>query len=168
MKKLAMPLALAVMMAGGAPALAQEGLGASGGITGYITDLSGTTALIEESPREQSGSAKASVEITAETEVFSRQGQQRVPTVPEDLEAGQRVEATFVGPVAESYPVQATAGSIIILPDPNEPGGANVLPDTGGAPSWPIVLSASGCLLVGVLLRRPAGGTTKPREGAPG
>ena len=157
-----MPLALAVMMAGGAPALAQEGLGASGGITGYVTDLSGTTALIEANPRDRSGSAKASVEITAETEVFSQQGQQRVPAGPEDLETGQRVEAIFVGPVAESHPVQATAGSITILPDPDETGGATVLPDTGGASLGLRTLLVAGCLLASLLPRR-----RRPRDRDP-
>jgi hypothetical protein len=33
----------------------------------------------------------------------------------DDLSAGQRVAVWFTGPVAESYPVQATAGAIEIL-----------------------------------------------------
>ena len=166
---------MAVTMVGGTPALAQEGSGAPGGITGYVTDLSGTAVLIEENPSDRSGSAQALVGITAETEVFRQQDQQRVPAGPEDLEVGQRVEATFVGPVAESYPVQTTAGSITILPDPDEPGGAggspggaNVLPDTGGAsPGWEGALLAGGCILAGVLLLRPRPGDGNPKAPRP-
>lgn len=33
-----------------------------------------------------------------------------------DLEIGDSVEITFIGPIATSYPVQATAGRIVILP----------------------------------------------------
>ena len=156
---------LAVTVAGGTPALAQEGSGTTGGITGYITDLSETAALIEESPRDRSGSAKASVEITAETEVFRQGDQQRVPAGPEDLEVGQRVEATFVGPVAESYPVQTSAGSITILPDRDEPGGAaNVLPDTGGVPlEKGDTLLTGGCILASVLLLRARHGDRNPK-----
>ncbi len=152
MKKVAALVMLAVSLAACAQAAAQEVPGEDG-ITGFITDLSGTTVLIEANPLEQSGSEKASVEMTAETQIFRQQGQERVPATPEDLEIGQKVEATFVGPVAESYPVQATAGSITILKDPDVPGGAgdptpsgalDVLPDTGGAAPPPVIPSAGG------------------------
>ena len=33
----------------------------------------------------------------------------------QELHVGQRVEAWFQGPVAQSYPVQATAGRIVVL-----------------------------------------------------
>jgi hypothetical protein len=33
----------------------------------------------------------------------------------DDLAEGQEVEAWFVGPVAESYPVQARAGKVVIV-----------------------------------------------------
>jgi hypothetical protein len=152
---LAVVLATAIFAA---PVSAQEASGGSGGIAGLITELTGTAALIEENPLEESGSGKASVEITAETQIFVRQGQGRVPAAPEDLVVGQWVEATFVGPVAESYPVQTTAGSITIIEDPNEPtvpppsgGGVGVLPDTGGVALPPVILLAGGCLLAAML-----------------
>jgi len=157
-------LLLAVVLATvifAAPVSAQEASGGSGGIAGFITVLTGTAALIEENPLEESGSGKASVEITAETQIFVRQGRGPVPAAPEDLVVGQWVEATFVGPVAESYPVQTTAGSITIIEDPNEPtapfpsgGGVDVLPDTGGVALPAVILLMGGCLLAIVPLRR--------------
>ncbi|MBX3077530.1 DUF3221 domain-containing protein [Candidatus Obscuribacterales bacterium] len=33
----------------------------------------------------------------------------------DDLKVGQRVEAAFDGPVAESYPVQTNAGRLVVL-----------------------------------------------------
>jgi hypothetical protein len=60
------------------------------------------------------------------------------------------VEATYAGPVAESYPTQGTAGRIVILGDDQADTPA-VLPDTGGAS-----LRVLGVLLIagGLLARR--------------
>ena len=125
---------LAASLAVLAPAASQEEQEA--GINGFVTDVSGATVLIEEDPLEDSGSDKASVEITPETENLLPARTKPVPAAPEDLEAGQLVEATFSGPVAESYPVQATAGSIAILEDADDGAtdapGFDELPGTGG------------------------------------
>ena len=58
---------------------------------------------------------KASVRITNETHLVERQGEERRAVTMEALAVGQRVEAWFTGPVAESYPVQATALEVVIL-----------------------------------------------------
>ena len=58
---------------------------------------------------------KAVVAVTEETEILLRGPGGEEKATFDDLRVGQRVEATFVGPVAESYPVQATAGRIVIL-----------------------------------------------------
>ena len=58
---------------------------------------------------------KAKVTVTSETRLFIAQDEGRKPASFADLKEGQKVEAHFVGPVLESYPVQATAGEIIIL-----------------------------------------------------
>ena len=174
MRKLLLAVVLATAIFA-APVAAQEASGDSGGIAGFITELSGTAALIEENPLEASGSNKASVGITAETQIFMQQGPDRVPAAPEDLAVGQLVEATFIGPVAESYPVQTTAGSITIIEDPNEPAvpppsGGGVLPDTGGAALPPVVLLAGGCLLAATLRRshRTSPGDRRPVGRTPG
>ena len=44
-----------------------------------------------------------------------RREQERRPATFEALQVGQKVEAWFTGPVAESYPVQAVASDIVIL-----------------------------------------------------
>lgn len=155
-KLVALAVVLAASLAVVAPVLSQEAPGEQGGITGFVTEVSGTSVLIENDPLEESGSDKASVEITPDTRISRQQGQDQVPATPEDLEAGQLVEATFSGPVAESYPVQATAGSMLILEDVNDdttnadiPGLDDELPDTGGAV---LVVFGVGALLGGILL----------------
>jgi hypothetical protein len=177
LRKLLLAVVLATPTFIAAPVAAQEASGDSGGIAGFITELSGTAALVEENPLEDSGSNKASVGITAETQILIQQGQDRAPAAPEDLAVGQLVEATFIGPVAESYPVQTTAGSITIVEDPNEPavpppsgGGVGVLPDTGGAALPPVILPAGGCLLAAMLRRsrRTSPGDRRPDGRTPG
>jgi hypothetical protein len=58
---------------------------------------------------------KASVRITSETRVFQQLGDFCRPLTFADLALGDKVEASFTGPVAESYPVQATASEVVIL-----------------------------------------------------
>jgi hypothetical protein len=53
--------------------------------------------------------------VTEETEIYRQQGDALLPAMFDDLWIGQQVAATYIGPVAESYPSQGTAGSIIIL-----------------------------------------------------
>jgi hypothetical protein len=82
-------------------------------IRGLITAIADGRARIEERPEEQWGSAKAVVRLDG-THVVHRSGS--AATVG-DLAVGQRVSAWFRGPVAESYPVQATADVVVIEPD---------------------------------------------------
>lgn len=154
MRRLLLLLAATLVPLVAAPATAQEA-DEGAGITGTITDLANSTVLIEEVPGEQYGSEKAYVEITADTRIFIRRGNDEVSATYDDLEVGQRVEARFSGPVAESYPVQATAASVEILeaaPGGDEPGdgsvAASTLPNTGARPwfrwwAWDSWLSAS-------------------------
>lgn len=78
------------------------------------------TILIEENPEENWGSAKARVRITNKTKIFKRHKQDLIPASFTELQIGHRAEAWFTGPVAESYPVQATGGVIVFL----KPDGA--------------------------------------------
>ncbi len=95
------------------PASAQTDPG--DGVQGFITNISGVVVLVEENPTDEQGSAKGAFTITDETEILRQQGDEQVPATFDDLQVGQLVVATYVGPVAESYPTQGTAGSIIIL-----------------------------------------------------
>jgi|Deesub1362B_J571_1020462.scaffolds.fasta_scaffold04182_2 hypothetical protein len=90
-------------------------------IRGVVTDISAGqgdvlgTVRIEGSITEGTEYDKAVVAVTEETEVVRRGPGGEEKATFDDVQVGQRVEATFVGPVAESYPVQATAGRIVIL-----------------------------------------------------
>jgi hypothetical protein len=74
------------------------------------------TILVEEKPGELSGSAKALTTVADTIQIVRRSasGSERPATVA-DIANGQRVEVWFIGPVAESYPVQATARRVVIV-----------------------------------------------------
>ncbi len=81
--------------------------------------------LVEEDPADESGSPKGAFTVTDETHILRQQGGEQVPATFDDLRVGQLVEAQYAGPVAESYPSQGTAGSIVILePLESSPGPA--------------------------------------------
>lgn len=71
--------------------------------------------LIEGTKDSDTQVDKANLYITTETKFFVEHDGEREPATIADLREGQRVEASFVGPVMESYPVQAKAGEITIL-----------------------------------------------------
>lgn len=56
---------------------------------------------------------KANITITNRTRISSPDGSS---LAFEALHVGQRVEVTFTGPVAESYPVQAAADRLVVWP----------------------------------------------------
>lgn len=80
--------------------------GKSGNVIGVV--------LIEEKPDEESGSQKDSVTITKRTTLLDQQEQGLISAEFEDFELGQQVRAWYSGPVAESYPRQATARVVVI------------------------------------------------------
>jgi hypothetical protein len=141
---LALLAALGVVFAAPASAEAPED-----SIRGLITEVSRSAevVLVEEDPSEESGSAKGEYAVTGETEILEGRGGDQTPASFEDLRVGQVVEATYDGPVAESYPTQGVAGRIVILDEADTP---TVLPDTGGVPV--LVLGVS--LIAGGLLAR--------------
>lgn len=82
-------------------------------IIGQTTAIALPMIVVEEKPTEPHGSAKARVRITDGTKVL-RRGEGVVSAA--ELRVGQQVKVWFTGPVMESYPLQATAGVIIIEP----------------------------------------------------
>lgn len=83
-------------------------------ITGSVTAIGpGRTLRIEENPGEKGGSAKAQVRVPDGTAILERSGAARTFDA---ILAGQRVSMWFSGPMAESYPVQATARVIVLEP----------------------------------------------------
>jgi LPXTG-motif cell wall-anchored protein len=86
--------------------------------------------------------------VTDETEILEQRGEDLVAVSFEVLRVGQIVEATYAGPVAESYLTQGVAGRIVIL-DRDQSNALTVLPDTGGAAPLALgVLLIGGALLV--------------------
>lgn len=84
-------------------------------ITGTITAIGriaeGWSVRVEEQPQDISGSAKGVFRVGERTDVqLAAGGRVRA----EDLREGQRVRVWVSGPVAESYPVQAGARTIVI------------------------------------------------------
>ena len=70
--------------------------------------------LVEENPGEETGSQKDSVTVTKATKLFERQGRDLTQIRFDDLQVGQRARVWYAGPVAESYPRQATASLIAV------------------------------------------------------
>lgn len=58
---------------------------------------------------------QANVRLTDETKIYKKQGGKLVTVSLDKISAGTVVEVYFEGSVAESYPVQATAGKIVIV-----------------------------------------------------
>ena len=142
--------ALALVSSAAAPALAET---TENGVRGVVTEASRSAkvVLVEENPSDRSGSAKGEFAVTDETEILQQKEGDQAPASFEDLQVGQMVEATYAGPVAESYPTQGIAGRIVIL---DQADTLAVLPDTGGA-----ALPVLAALLIagGLLARRVAG-----------
>ena len=129
-----------------APALAQP---PENSIRGEITELSRSAevVLVEEDPSDESGSAKGEFAVDGETEILEQRDGDLAPAAFEELRVGQVVEATYSGPVAESYPTQGVAGRIVILDEGGtDNDGLATLPNTGGAPLLGVLL-IGGALL---------------------
>jgi hypothetical protein len=80
-------------------------------------DQDSVGALTIEGPRDPDiPFDKASVTITKDTRFYRLVGGEQTQVEGDLLRLqGAEVEATFTGPVAESYPVQATAATVTIL-----------------------------------------------------
>lgn len=89
-------------------------------IRGTITELvqgkDGITFRVEGTIDQDTSYDKASVTATRETIVTRRGVNTLVALDFTEIQLGQKVEVTFKGAVAESYPVQAKAQAITILP----------------------------------------------------
>ena len=60
---------------------------------------------------------KASIKVTQKTIIYEKSADKVVKSKFDALQENLRVEVRFIGPVAESYPVQSTAEEITILKD---------------------------------------------------
>lgn len=71
--------------------------------------------FVQGDPDAQMPYDQANVRLTDETKIYKKQGNKLVAASLANIAAGTIVEVHFEGPVAESYPVQATAGKIVIV-----------------------------------------------------
>jgi hypothetical protein len=94
-----------------------NGSGGAIGIRGSVTAISGNSTegniLVEGKVEEDTSFDKASVRVTKETGI--RKGTSKTRLTLADIKLGDVVEVVMKGPVAESYPVQGLADSIVIL-----------------------------------------------------
>lgn len=72
------------------------------------------TLLVEGSKDKDTEYDKATVKVTKGTKIYRQVGKELKEASFDDLKGGVKVEIWFQGPVAESFPVQATAGKIVI------------------------------------------------------
>jgi hypothetical protein len=70
--------------------------------------------LVEQIPTRSAGYPIAWIAVEPRTAVVERAGSSVSRGSSAELAVGMRVQAWFTGPVAESYPVQATAGTVLI------------------------------------------------------
>ncbi|MDX5474148.1 MAG: YobA family protein [Bacillaceae bacterium] len=87
------------------------------GIRGTVTDISIDgeygSILVEGEIKEDTDYDKASVRVTKDT-LIQKDALSKL-FVFKDIQVGDFVEVIFDGPVAESYPVQGTAGVVRII-----------------------------------------------------
>lgn len=74
------------------------------------------TILMEGRKDKDTEYEKAMVKVTKATKIFQQVGRELKPASFDDIKPGVKMEIQFQGAVAESFPVQATAGKIVIMP----------------------------------------------------
>ena len=104
--------ALFAMLAACAPATRSDELPAGeASFAGRIEARESTSMLLVATSMQPAGADKASVRWHAGTRIVHASG---ATASAADLQVGRHVRAWFDGPVAESYPVQASAGTIVV------------------------------------------------------
>lgn len=76
------------------------------------------TVLVEEQPTQPNAGQKIVFTVKSTTEVLRRGGGGDQRIYLSELHVGDTVQAWATGPVAESFPAQATASSILVTPLP--------------------------------------------------
>src|SRR5262245_17414638 len=106
-------------------ATAQDGVKADiRGAIGKVTpgkpggNILGTVFVEGKVEKGVTGYDKAHIKVTPKTKIEKLDGKDRRKATFADLKIGVKVQVNFTGPVLESYPVQATAGDVLILEAP--------------------------------------------------
>jgi hypothetical protein len=120
-------VAAAMMMAacGGAPGEPEQPGALNAAVPAEAASIIGTVTqleraggeariLVEQEPTRSAGYPKAWIRVTSRTRILARTDGSTAGGSIADLARGARVQAWFTGPVAESYPVQAVAGTVLV------------------------------------------------------
>ncbi len=87
-------------------------------IIGDITEVDrrngGLRILVEQIPTRSAGYPVAWISVSPGTDVVRRADGSVSRGSSQELEVGMKVQVWFTGPVAESYPVQATAQTVVV------------------------------------------------------
>ena len=70
--------------------------------------------LVEQIPTRSAGEPIAWISVTRSTRIVERAEGRTTRASAGAIAVGQRVQVWFTGPVLESFPVQATAGTVLI------------------------------------------------------
>ena len=82
-------------------------------IRGVVTAAGNGSLQVETDPSEVSGSPKAIIRLMPNATISYRNGE---AADEHDITVGKNVSVWFEGPVAESYPVQASTSTVVIEP----------------------------------------------------
>lgn len=89
-------------------------IGIRGSIQQITPTADGATILVEGNVEEDTSYDKAHIRINKDTNIKDNSNKTLQIS---DLQEGDTVEVSFIGPVAESYPVQGVAHTITVIRD---------------------------------------------------
>jgi hypothetical protein len=118
MKTMWILLAAAIVAGCGMPSgatLPNEAPSIEGTIRQSSAIEAGRRIFVEATAQVAGREPAAYITVPRGADVLAGSGQTVVPASADELVVGARVRVWFRGPVAESFPVQATAGTVLIL-----------------------------------------------------
>lgn len=83
-------------------------------IVGTITRAQDNSVMVEEQPGQETSGRKIVFSLSPATKIVARRGQDFHDITAAELTVGSRVEAWANGAIAESYPEQARAATIVV------------------------------------------------------
>jgi hypothetical protein len=96
------------------PSVPEESPSIIGDVKQVEQGAGGPRILVEQVPTRSAGEPIAWITLTARTHVLVRADGQTTTASAGEVAVGTRVQVWFTGPVAESFPVQAMAGTVLI------------------------------------------------------
>jgi len=110
-------LSMTLALTGCLPGPPDEPPSIRGTITTVTLGSDGLGSILVEGPIANGTTFdKASVRVIEDTEILLKGADGWGRFAFDGLAEGDTVEVWFTGPVAESYPVQATAGTLVLIP----------------------------------------------------